>query len=109
MVLHSVFPRQAEVAYTWDTKWKSAVKSYAVRWTTEISIPFRSLRYFEGFEIWGIKFGRLDLKTKNRLFDQWEFVLARASAWIDVAKKYPYKNAFQRPFCPVNFDTMHRH
>ena len=69
-----------EVAYTWDTKWKSAVKSYDDRWTTEISVPFRSLRYFEGSEIWGINFGRLDLKTNEK------------SAWAPMPRQAKHNN-----------------
>ena len=69
-----------EVAYTWDTKWKSAVKSYDDRWTTELSIPFRSLRYFEGSEIWGINFGRLDLKTNEK------------SAWAPMPRQAKHNN-----------------
>ena len=69
-----------EVAYTWDIKWKSEVKSYDDRWTTEISIPFRSLRYFEGSEIWGINFGRLDLKSNEK------------SAWAPVPRQAKHNN-----------------
>jgi hypothetical protein len=32
-------------SFTWDIKWKSAVKSYGDRWVAEMAIPFRSLRY----------------------------------------------------------------
>ena len=69
-----------EVAYTWDTKWKSAVKSFDDHWTAEISIPFRSLRYFEGSEIWGINFGRLDLKTNEK------------SAWAPMPRQSKHNN-----------------
>lgn len=69
-----------EVAYTWDTKWKSTVKSYDDRWTTEISVPFRSLRYFEGSEVWGINFGRLDLKTNEK------------SAWAPMPRQAKHNN-----------------
>lgn len=69
-----------EVAYTWDTKWKSAVKSYDDRWTAEFSIPFRSLRYFEGSDIWGINFGRLDLKTNEK------------SAWAPMPRQAKHNN-----------------
>jgi len=51
---------------SWDTKWRSSVKSYDDRWVVELSIPFRSLRYFEGDTEWGINFGRLDLKTNEK-------------------------------------------
>ena len=69
-----------EVAYSWDTKWKSAVKSYDDRWTTEISIPFRSLRYFEGSDVWGINFGRFDLKTNEK------------SAWAPMPRQAKHNN-----------------
>ncbi|NND04944.1 MAG: carbohydrate binding family 9 domain-containing protein [Saprospiraceae bacterium] len=69
-----------EVAYSWDTKWKSVVKSYDDRWTTEISIPFRSLRYFDGSKIWGINFGRLDLKTNEK------------SAWAPMPRQFKHNN-----------------
>jgi len=69
-----------EVAYTWDTKWKSAVKSYEDRWTAEFSIPFRSIRYFEGSDIWGINFGRLDLKTNEK------------SAWAPMPRQAKHNN-----------------
>ncbi|MBE3085312.1 MAG: carbohydrate binding family 9 domain-containing protein [Bacteroidetes bacterium] len=54
------------ITYSWDIKWKSAVKSYDDRWVAEFSIPFRSIRYFEGANEWGINFGRLDLKTNEK-------------------------------------------
>lgn len=54
------------ISYSWDIKWKSAVKSYDDRWVAELSIPFRSIRYFEGSTEWGINFGRLDLKTNEK-------------------------------------------
>jgi hypothetical protein len=54
------------ITYSWDTKWKSVVKSYDDRWVVEMSIPFRSIRYFEGAKEWGINFGRLDLKTNEK-------------------------------------------
>lgn len=69
-----------KVVYTWDTKWKSTVKSYDDRWTTEISIPFRSLRYFEGSKVWGINFGRLDLKTNEK------------SAWAPMPRQEKHNN-----------------
>lgn len=67
-------------SFTWDTKWKSAVKSYDDRWVTEMAIPFRSLRYFAGGEVWGINFGRLDLKTNEK------------SAWAPVPRQFPHNS-----------------
>ena len=56
----------SKVNSSWDSKWRSNVKSYDDRWVAELSIPFRSLRYFEGDTVWGINFGRLDLKTNEK-------------------------------------------
>lgn len=67
-----------KVDYSWDIKWKSAIKSYDDRWVTEFSIPFRSIRYFEGDTEWGINFGRLDLKNNEK------------SAWAPVPRQFPH-------------------
>lgn len=67
-------------SFTWDTKWKSAVKSYSDHWVAEMAIPFRSLRYFEGENEWGINFGRLDLKTNEK------------SAWAPVPRQFPHNS-----------------
>jgi hypothetical protein len=67
-------------SFTWDTKWKSAVKSYDNRWVAEMAIPFRSIRYFEGETEWGINFGRLDLKTNEK------------SAWAPVPRQFPHNS-----------------
>jgi len=66
--------------YTWDIKWKSAVKNYDDRWVAEISIPFRSIRYFDGATEWGINFGRLDLKTNEK------------SAWGPMPRQFTHSN-----------------
>lgn len=67
-------------SFTWDIKWKSAVKSYDDRWVAEIAIPFRSLRYRGGEKVWGINFGRLDLKTNEK------------SAWAPVPRQFPHNS-----------------
>jgi len=66
------------VSYSWDIKWRSAVKSYDDRWEAEISIPFRSVRYLEGDTEWGINFGRLDLKNNEK------------SAWAPMPRQFPH-------------------
>ena len=68
------------VAYTWDIKWTSSVESYDDRWVVELSIPFRSLRYFEGDTEWGINFGRLDLKTNEK------------SAWAPMPRQFNHSH-----------------
>jgi hypothetical protein len=67
-------------SFTWDIKWKSAVKNYGDRWVAEMAIPFRSLRYLGGEKEWGINFGRLDLKTNEK------------SAWAPVPRQFPHNS-----------------
>jgi hypothetical protein len=55
-------------------------QSYPDRWVVEMAIPFRSLRYFEGVNEWGINFGRLDLKTNEK------------SAWAPVPRQFPHNS-----------------
>jgi len=66
----------SKVNISWDAKWRSAVKSYDDRWVVELSIPFRSLRYSETDSVWGINFGRLDLKTNEK------------SAWAPMPRQF---------------------
>lgn len=66
------------VNYSWDIKWRSAVKSYDDRWVSEFSIPFRSVRYSEGDTEWGVNFGRLDLKNNEK------------SAWAPMPRQFPH-------------------
>lgn len=66
----------SKVNISWDAKWRSAVKSYDDRWVVELSIPFRSLRYSETDSVWGVNFGRLDLKTNEK------------SAWAPMPRQF---------------------
>ncbi|MDP4223957.1 MAG: DUF5916 domain-containing protein [Bacteroidota bacterium] len=67
-----------KVLYTWDIKWRSAVKSFDDRWVTEFAIPFRSIRYIGGDTTWGVNFGRLDLKNNEK------------SAWAPMPRQFPH-------------------
>jgi len=67
-----------KVDYSWDIKWRSAIKSYDDKWVTEFSIPFRSIRYFGGDNEWGVNFGRLDLKNNEK------------SAWAPMPRQFPH-------------------
>ncbi len=55
--------------FSWDQKWYSQTKKYDDRWTAEIAIPFKSLRYPADKKIWGINFLRVD--TKSNEYDTW--------------------------------------
>ncbi len=48
----------------WDNKWYSETKSFPDRWTTEMAIPFNSLRFGEK-EDWGVNFLRSDAKSNS--------------------------------------------
>jgi len=43
----------------WDTEWESASRIHNRGWTLEMAIPFKSLQFKPGSEIWGVNFGRV--------------------------------------------------
>lgn len=43
----------------WDTEWQSAVKIFSWGWTAEISVPFKSIKYKQKLDRWGINFERI--------------------------------------------------
>jgi hypothetical protein len=63
-----------EITYSWDNKWYSQTKRYADRWTAEIAIPFKTLRYSTEKKIWGLNFVRID--QKNFEYSTWTHVPA---------------------------------
>jgi hypothetical protein len=50
---------------TWDNRWTSAVRRFEDRWTVEMFIPFKTLRYKSGETTWGIQFVRIDPTTNE--------------------------------------------
>ncbi|MBK7938678.1 MAG: carbohydrate binding family 9 domain-containing protein [Lewinellaceae bacterium] len=50
-----------EADLNWDNAWFVQTKTYVDRWTAEIAIPLRILRYKEGQATWGVNFIRNDL------------------------------------------------
>lgn len=56
-------------AWSWDTKWYSEVSRHADYWTVEMAIPFKSLRYEDGVQEWGINFIRNDMQ--NNYYSTW--------------------------------------
>jgi len=56
-------PRGLNVA--WDNKWLSEVTTYPDHWIVEIAIPFKTLRFDEGKNQWGINFFRRDARTNS--------------------------------------------
>lgn len=65
------------VDLNWDTKWYSEVQFDKEKWVCEIAIPFKSIRYEEGNQRWGINFSRLDLKASEK------------SSWAPVPRQFP--------------------
>jgi Domain of unknown function (DUF5916)/Carbohydrate family 9 binding domain-like len=52
---------------SWDNRWASAVRRHPDRWTVEMAIPFKTLRFKDGNPRWGINFLRSepDFNEKN--------------------------------------------
>lgn len=50
---------------SWDNKWFVAVQNEADKWTVEIAIPFKTLRFKTDLTEWGINFVRLDPGTNE--------------------------------------------
>ena len=65
-----------DVSLNWDCKWYSAVKQYENYWIAEFAIPFRSIRYLEGVNEWGINFSRFSLLQNEK------------SSWAPVPKQF---------------------
>ena len=57
-----------DVSLDWDCKWYSAVKQHDDYWIAEFAIPFRSIRYLEGVDEWGINFSRFSLLQNEKSF-----------------------------------------
>lgn len=68
------------VSLDWDCKWRSAVTDHPDYWIAEFSIPFRSIRFHEGDQSWGINFSRLDLKSNEK------------SSWAPVPRQFQSAN-----------------
>ncbi|HRH51536.1 MAG TPA: DUF5916 domain-containing protein [Panacibacter sp.] len=58
--------------WSWDNKWFSATKRYPDRWTAEMAIPLKSLRFPSGQTTWGINFLRVDMG--NNQYSVWTHV-----------------------------------
>jgi hypothetical protein len=67
----------AAVNLIWDCKWEVKTKNYPDKWTAEMRIPFKSIRYKSDLDHWNIQFSRLDLKLNEK------------SAWAPVPRQFP--------------------
>jgi len=59
-------------SFEWDAKWYSQTKIFSTYWTAELAIPFKSLRFPENMDRWGINFIRNDMT--NNSFSTWNQV-----------------------------------
>ena len=59
-------------SFEWDAKWYSQSKILSTCWTAELSIPFKSLRFPQGLDHWGVNFIRNDMT--NNCFSTWNQV-----------------------------------
>ena len=64
------------VSTDWDNRWFGEVKRYNDRWTLEMAIPFKTLRYQPNLSEWRINFSRNDLKRNEN------------SCWSRVPRQY---------------------
>ncbi len=54
--------------WAWDNKWFSAVRKSADRWTVEMAIPFKSLRYDPKKTTWSINFARNAIENGGQYY-----------------------------------------
>ncbi|HEY9703250.1 MAG TPA: carbohydrate binding family 9 domain-containing protein, partial [Allocoleopsis sp.] len=54
-----------DMSLEWDNKWYVETKKYVDRWTAEMAIPFKTLRYDPSNTVWNINFIRNAAKEGN--------------------------------------------
>ncbi|MCS7084472.1 MAG: carbohydrate binding family 9 domain-containing protein [Bacteroidia bacterium] len=64
------------VTTIWDNRWYSQTRLHADRWTCEMAIPFKSLRYKASSTLWRVNFSRHNLKINEN------------SAWSRVPRNF---------------------
>jgi hypothetical protein len=103
--------QQDGLTWSWNNKWFSATKKYNDRWVAEIAIPFKSLRYPAGNNLWGINFIRVDMSHNQ--YSGWTHVPTNfriynmgytgALIW-DKPAPTPGKNMVMIPFITSNIE-----
>jgi hypothetical protein len=59
-------------SWDWDNRWFSATRQHSDRWTVEMAIPFRTLRYDADKTTWAVNFVRSDLKANQ--YHTWTWI-----------------------------------
>lgn len=106
-----IFPSGSDA--TWDNRWFSAVKVYEDKWTVEMKIPLKSLRYNENVTTWRVNFARLDPGSNEisvwaavpRQFDFADIGYYGTLKWPEAPKKQG-GNISLIPFTSVRFDKV---
>ncbi len=100
---------------SWDNKWFVAVQNESNKWTVEMAIPFKTLRFKAGLSEWGINFVRLDPGTNEthvwspvpRQFDFFDLGYLGNLAW-DKAPQKVGKNIALIPYASVAKDKFYQ-
>lgn len=98
-----------QLSWSWNNKWFSATKRYKDRWTAEMAIPFKTLRFPADKTLWGVNFLRVDMKYNQ--YSGWTHVPSNfniynmgytGSLLWDKAPPAPGKNVILIPFTSGN-------
>jgi len=64
------------VTTIWDNKWYGETKRYKNKWTVEMQIPFKSIRFKDNLKQWRINFSRNDLDLNEN------------STWVKIPRQF---------------------
>ncbi|MDE3142727.1 MAG: carbohydrate binding family 9 domain-containing protein [Bacteroidota bacterium] len=99
------------LSWSWNNKWFSETKRYNDRWTAEMAIPFKTLRFPPDKKLWGINFLRVDMKYNQ--YSGWTHVPTNfniynmgytGSLLWDKAPPAPGKNVVLIPYASGNME-----
>lgn len=99
--------------YFWDNKWSCAVQRETDRWTVEIKIPFKTIRYKHGNSLWRINFmrstpGDNEISVWNKVpfnFNSLSLAYTGELNW-DQAPPKPSFNISVIPYAIGGFNTL---
>lgn len=99
---------------SWDNRWFTKVKRSPEKWTVEMMIPFKTLRFPAGSQDWGVNFARYDQQTNE--YSSWKpvpvnFQLTNLAFVGDLAFDQPLKkpgaNVALIPYVSSNASKNH--
>lgn len=59
--------QSGDFSLDWDNVWRAEAKTHDGYWTSELAIPFKTIRFPEGSTVWYFNSYRVDSKTNERL------------------------------------------